>query len=436
MYNLLSTNNRRLLKILGLLAKNDEVSIYDIMKVNSCSERTAYSDISRIEKSGVSGFSISIRSKYVSSEYLSNQIIESYAFSIINSDIKIKLLFELLFYPHQDLMQYAIELDVSSVHLNSAIKDLNIFLSKHNSEIVREDSKYFIKADDECSFRVMIAEYINVSPDRFNEFTSKVFPEVMYSKFSHVFEYDLSKGFMLTLEMFSNLRVQQGFSVTKEMLSEEEQFTHILERFVTVLDNNKEDFDSLAIELTSFIIEYLLVTDEKTIKEIIELIFSILVRHIISGYIEYVEVDRLSIFCYNFDNKYRYTSNHFKEFMSKLLKDKYDINLNRVIDEIKFFTYINIPESLKIKPKDVLISSDLGKEHCYTLVKTFKSMYSEHNFIMVKSDDIKEYLKLNNDISLIITNFNFSLQDYRTLYVSDFLTTDDLQNVYESLYIN
>lgn len=405
MYHLVSVGNQRVVKILSMLAKDEEVSVYDIMIENNCSERTVYSDIQRISDDKVNGLSINLNSKYIKANYTSNSIIEEYAFQIMNNDIRVRTLFEILYYPNHDLIQYAIDLGISSVHLTSTIKTVNTFLANYDCAIERGNDGYYINAKNEVSFRVMMAEYINTSPDRLSEFKNKVFPEVMYSRFEKVFEYDFSIGYMLTLERFSNMRARQGFSVISENIDESQQYEYILNYFVNQLEYHKEDFYKITESVKVFCTKVMKL-DEEVIDKVAELFISTLLRHTISGYIYYLEVDRLSIFCFNFRKRYTKLSELIELEILKILDNTFDINVERFIEEVFFFTYINIPEVINPSPRKVYIVSDLGKEHAYSLKLFFKSMFRHHQFIVIKKDELK-ILNKDNDPSVagIISNY-------------------------------
>lgn len=433
MYDLININSKRKIKILELLLNENSISIYDIMKVNSCSERTVYNDIEDIFEDNIEGLSLVFNNRYLTANLKSNKKIEEYVHELIDQDKRIKLIFEVLYFPFKSVLYYSEQLEVSDVYLRNLLKEVNLFLEGFGSRIIINENKYHIEADDEVKFRVVMAEYINTSPSRLNDFNKTNFSELMYAKFSKPFEYDLSKGYMITLEKVSDMRFEQGFKINKEKDHLNSDYDCVLKYLIAIMEDNSIKFDQITNNVLIFCEKNFSNKDLETFNKISELFISILVRHIVLGKIQYIQVDRLSRFYLDFYSRYKDLVEKIKKSILDNIGPVFDINTTRFIEEVIFFTYISVPEILKEKIRKIYIVSDLGKEHCESLRFYFSSFINNHNFVCISSNDID---KINLEtFDGIISTYDLNIDSIPIIYVADFPTPKDLLEVHKLLYL-
>ena len=127
MENLVSTKAVRFLKIFEYSYLNNETTIDNIMKLNSCSKNTARSDVEEIHRRWSKLLKTEVTLTSINISNIAMASLMDVKQEILSNEISIKLLLNILLNPSYTIYDHSMDLDYSESYLRKIVSNINSF---------------------------------------------------------------------------------------------------------------------------------------------------------------------------------------------------------------------------------------------------------------------------------------------------------------------
>lgn len=407
MKSLLSYRDQRILKISELLILNREaISFEKIMEVNHCSLKTVYEDIAYLEKSWGHLLRISSEHCTIQSENTSISDLMRLKQSIYRNTLALQIGMHLYFEGDKKMSELIDILHYSESKIRTEIKALNDLLSPFGMSVVLVNGYYTIQTDNNFKTAYLISLTILGSglPQEIYENRHLMIAE---SKIEEHFTFELPNLIKDEILLADRILTQQG-----------------KENDLAACETKMPDEMRLFVEemwLTTFGQDLALPNVYYDVFEIIYFKASLFKENIFY-------MHRYSYFYRLFSQENKQAIKFFEDKIA-FLSTQWGVNMISYKEELLFMLYINVPTMRLYRKHEIAVHSDLGKEHAYVLLKRLKKHFFLHDFFVYEEGKHYDYIVTTSN-----WNLKTDLAADKIVQVSDFITKQDCDALYERIY--
>lgn len=418
MVDLLSYQTRRLLNIAEfLITQSPSCSIDSLQDLNQCSRKTVYDDLRLLKERWPWVLNLEIHHNHITNHERSVSQLIQFKENLYHEELKINILKSIFCHPYSTILDLTFQLNYSESSIRKNIREINKYLKPLKMAIVHDDYHYYLKGETEHTVRffmknlLSVGGFLNKGIYFSNEELAKF--ELFTRKNDLKFTENLKKE-ALILYFCILTREKQGFNDQYF----EQSSAYIQEDILFYQNLTKDTMESFLQENQLTITNY-----------DYQLLINILVMIGFSARALPYHMDL-------YINRYQYFLNSFRKenpsftesyiHYIQTLDEQTGIHFSRYAGEILFHLYTHV-STRRYRSLKIGVFSDIGTQHAQTIL-----LFMQKHFPNQRS----ELYQPQSDYDLIVCTNH--LQEFNAPFVtvSDFLTEEDIKNIYKAIFID
>lgn len=467
MFNMLESSSERILRILAIILESeDTITIKDLAKKLSVSEKCVYNDLKYIE----SKFNNRLEINYLKPYGIEVIGLSTDTFLTIQSEMllesnQIRFILLLFNYPGKDFNYYADKLHTSLSTMYRYYPKVKNTLAKYNLSLQNKKGKYSIISENEYDFRKFFTTLNNdIYLYDLDKIISNEWQKFLYTRLQKILitEDNISTHYVifyyisLKREINNNTLPYQEMFIGKDTIFTEEEQLFLNEHKVQISINKLLNIESLILlhQHTNYRLTGTNLTAE-TNKLITNITNSIdfgfnntdkenAQNHLINlclnakyfKFSYYFFYDRFSFFSKKIEENHNNTYNKII-YSIQILEKNLELDLSNYYNQLVFLIVVNFPHILQFKFQEkILVVSNYSELHSSFLWKKITQKISMdmgyfHEVLFIQKDDLRH--QNLDDFLLIISNSQLPLKTNRYIKIGNNPCLSDIDYIQNKL---
>lgn len=463
MFDLLDYQSQRVIKIINALTIDRQfITVDEIIKLNNCSERTAYNDINYIFEKWQDLLKPIKIDATLQLNHISVGNLKIVIRDILQENLNFTLLINLFKVPYQNVSYYASKNHISVSHTYRTISHINQALENYNMKIVSKDNLLYIEGKNETHLRIfftlLLLDYYQL--DDIFEYKvdyDQAFKLIEdFTRLNDFSDNEVLLSLRTVLLLVSLRREAQGFSLEvpnkHSHISDDEKKTlerldkyhekeyiaalYTVKEMVGLNKNNTIMKASIRIFVKLFLANNVLAIKDNEQEKLINSLANFINFFRSYPYNNAPIINRPAIYGKRFALRNQSVFKQIQKHIRYFKKDT-QISLEQEIYELIFWVALDFPEVELIAKKQILIASDYGINHARQLEKLLSRHFPDSIFhtqsllnYSFSPDDLVPY-----DLCISTINVDCVKNAMPMVLIHDFPDANDIKNIYNALYI-